>query len=157
MAGILPGKLVAAKINGTYIRCQMDITLTMTQDVTDDEACKPSETDNYKGGSWKTHTKGDKGWTMSTSGKMFADVVAGEMSNQQISQLFIDGDNSIEVVVQTKQTADYDFASVILYEGTGTIVSHSINGPADGNATWDMEVTGNGPLTYLDTPFVPTP
>lgn len=155
--GVIPGKLMQMKLNGSWVRCQMDISLNITQDITDDEACKPTETDTYKGGAWNTNTKGNRGWTASLSGKVFADVAAGTITNDDISTLLIDGDSDVEVIIQSMQTTDYDFAAILLYEGTGSITSFTLNGPSDGDATWDIEITGNGALTYTKTPVVVTP
>ena len=155
MAGELQGKLIGVKINDTYIRCQTDATLTITQDVTDDDPCKPTEADTTNGASWVSHTAGTKSWTVSVTAKAFADVAAGLIDNSDIAGLMITGDNSVEVTFQTIKTSDYSFASVFLYEGTGTLTSFTHNAPVDGASTYDLEITGNGALTYTETPVTP--
>lgn len=151
MAGVLPGKLIGVKVNGSYIRCQTDATLTITTNVTDDDPCKPSETESYKGGGWVTHTIDTKAWTVSVTAKTFADQVVGMLDNSDIAALMI-GDSSVEMTFQTIQTSDYDFASIFIYEGTGTLTSFTHNAPTAGDSTYDLEITGNGALTFTETP-----
>lgn len=155
MAGELQGKLIGVKINGSYIRCQTDATLSITQDVTDNDPCKPTEEEATNGASWAGHTAGTKSWTISVTAKTFADVAAGTLDNSDIAALMITGDNSVEVTFQTIRTTDYAFASVFLYEGTGTLTSFTHNAPVDGDSTYDLEITGNGALTFEETPVTP--
>ena len=155
MAGALQGKLIGVKVNGTYIRCQTDGTLAITVNTTDDDPCKPTETETTNGSSWTTHTVGSKGWTISVTGKTFADVLTGFIDNSEIAGLMITGDPSVEVTFQTIKTTDYDYTNVFVYEGTGTLTSFTQNAPIEGDATYDLEITGNGALTYTETPVTP--
>lgn len=153
MAGVLPGKLIGVKVNGSYIRCQTDATLTITTNVTDDDPCKPSETESYKGGNWTTHTLDTRTWTVSVSAKTFADQVSGQIDNSDIAALLITGDPSVEMTFQTIQTSDYDFPAIFIYEGTGTLTSFTHNAPTAGDSTYDLEITGNGAITFTETPI----
>lgn len=155
MAGTLPGKLIGVKVNGTYIRCQTDATLTITIETTDDEPCKPTEADTTNGASWGSHSVGTKNWNVSVTGKTFADTVAGFIDNSAIAGLMITGDPSVEITFQTIKTTDYDFDKTFIYEGTGTLSSFTQNAPIDGDATYDLEVTGNGALTYTEATVTP--
>jgi hypothetical protein len=152
MAGVLQGKLVGVKVNGSYIRCQTDATLTITTNVTDDDPCKPTETDTTNSASWVTHSIDTKAWTVSVTAKAFADTVAGLLDNSDIAALMITGDPSVEMTFQTIQTTDYDYASIFVYEGTGTLISFTHNAPVAGESTYDLEITGNGALTFEETP-----
>jgi len=155
MAGVLPGKLIGVKVNGTSIRCQTDATLAITVNTTDDDPCKPTEADTTNGASWTTHTVSTKGWTVSVTAKAFADQVTGVLDNSDIAALMITGDPSIEMTFQTIKTTDYDFAKTFIYEGTGTLTSFTHNAPIDGESTYDLEITGNGALTYAEATVTP--
>lgn len=152
MAGVLQGKLIGVKINGSFLRCQTDATLTINVNVTEDDPCKPTESDSTNGASWTTHSVDTKDWSVSVTAKTFADVSAGLLDNGDIAGLMIDGNPSVEMTFQTIQTTDYDYSSIFLYEGTGTLTSFNLNAPVDGESTYDLEITGNGALTYTETP-----
>lgn len=150
--GALQGKLLGVKVNGVFVRCQTDATLNININVTDDEPCKPTETDTTNGTSWTTHTVDSKDWSLSVTAKAFADVEAGIFDNSDIAELMTVGNPSVEAVFQTIQTTDYNHPAVFLYEGTGTLTSFSHNAPSDGESTYDLEITGNGALTFTKTP-----
>lgn len=152
MAGVLQGKLIGVKVNGSFLRCQTDATLAITVNTTDDDPCKPTPTDTTNGASWTTHSVSTKTWTVSVTAKAFADQVTGVLDNSDIANLMITGDPSVEMTFQTIKTTDYDYPSVFLYEGTGTLTSFTHNAPIDGESTYDLEITGNGALTYTETP-----
>lgn len=152
MAGAIQGKLIGVKINGTYIRCQTDATLAITANTTDSDPCKPSEDEATNAASWVTHSVDSKAWTVSVTAKTFADDVAGVIDNTEIANLMITGTPEVEVTFQTIKTTDYDHASIWVYEGTATITSFTVNGPGSGESTYDLELTGNGALTYTETP-----
>ncbi len=152
MAGAIQGKLIGVKVNGTYLRCQTDGTLTITTNTTDTDPCKPSEEEATNAASWVTHSIDSKAWTISATAKTFADVAAGVIDNSELANLMIVGTPSVEVTFQTIRTTDYDFDEIWVYEGTGTITSFTINAPGAGESTYDIEITGNGALTYTETP-----
>ena len=152
MAGVLQGKLIGVKVNGQFLRCQTDATLSITVNTMDDDPCKPTEEDSTNGTSWITHSIDTKTWNVSVTAKAFADVQAGVLDNGDITNLMITGDPSVEMTFQTIQTTDYDHPSIFLYEGTGTLTSFNFNAPVAGEATYDLEITGNGELQYTETP-----
>ena len=155
MAGVLQGKLIGVKIGGSYLRCQTDATLAITVDTTDDDPCKPSESDSTNGASWVTHTVSTKKWTVSVTAKAFVDQVTGVIDNSDIAALMITGDPSVEMTFQTIKTTDYDYTKTFIYEGTGTLTSFTVNAPIAGESTYDVEITGNGALTYAETAVTP--
>lgn len=152
MAGVLQGKLTGIKIGGSYIRCQTDATLTLTVNTTDADPCKPLETQSSNAANWVTHSTDTKAWTVSVTAKTFADQLVGTIDNSDISALMISGSPEVQMTFQTIRTTDYNYASVFIYEGTGTLTSFTLNGPASGESTYDLEITGNGALTFVETP-----
>lgn len=152
MAGILPGKLLGVTIGDSQLNCQIDGSLSITVAVTDTEPCKPTITGTMAGGSWTTHSIDSKSWTISVSAKAFADAIA--TNNSDISELLITGSPSVEVEFLTIKTTDYDFDETFVYSGTGTITNFTLNAPVTGEATYDLEITGNGALTFTSAEVV---
>lgn len=152
MAGAIQGKLIGVKINGNYIRCQTDATLTITANTTDTDPCKPSEDEATNAASWVTHSTDSKAWTVSVTAKAFADVAAGVIDNSDVAAMMISGNPEVEMTFQTIRTTDYDHDQIFVYEGSGTITSFTHNAPGAGESTYDLEITGNGALTYTETP-----
>jgi hypothetical protein len=149
MANSLPGKLLKVTVNGLVLRCQTDATLTLTANLTEDDACKPENDDADAGASWITRTVDSKDWTISFSAKAFADNIAG--SNIDLVPLWINGDLSVEVQFLTNPSqTTYPYGFVI--EGSGIMNSLTFNAPVAGSATYDTEISGNGPLTYTPVP-----
>lgn len=152
MAGVLQGKLIGVKVNGSYIRCQTDATLTLTVNTTEDDPCKPTEEEATNAAAWITRTVDTKDWNVSVTAKSFADVLAGFLDNSDIAALMIEGDPNVEMTFQTIRTTDYDYSSIFVYEGTGILTSFTHNAPEAGQSTYDLEISGNGALTFEETP-----
>ena len=152
MAGALQGKLIGVKLNGVYVRCQTDATLTITSNTTDTDPCKPGEDESTNASSWVTHSVDSKAWTLSVTAKSFADIQAGVLDNNDVAALMITGNPEVEITFQTIRTTDYDHDAIFVYEGTGTLTSFTVNAPSTGESTYDIEVTGNGALTFTETP-----
>lgn len=151
MAGAVPGKLISMKIGGVPIRCQTDINLTITVNTTDNDPCKPTEAEATNGALWITKTIDTKEWSVSGTAKTFADITAGSIDNSDITALML-ADPTVEVIITTTQTTDYAFPKVFVYEGTGIITSFTLNGAQSGESTYDIEISGNGELTYTESP-----
>lgn len=153
MAGVLQGKLISVSINDNPIRCQMDATLGITQEITENEPCKPTATETTDGAGWTTHTTASRSWTITVTAKTFADVLNGFLDQNDIADLMIAGTSSVNVVFETTRTLDYDHDTIWMYEGVGTLTSFTINAPQDGESTWDFEITGNGAIQKTETPI----
>lgn len=151
MAGVLQGKLISVSIDENPIRCQMDATLNINQEVSDNEPCKPTAAESTNGAAWTTHTVSSKSWTISVTAKTFADVLNGFLNQNDIADLMISGTPSVNVVFETTQTTDYDHPYIWMYEGVGTLTSFTINAPQDGESTYDFEITGNGAIQKTET------
>lgn len=150
MAGILPGKLMTTTVNGTALRCQVDATLTISVNVTENESCKPSAEDAYLANAWVTQSIDNKSWEITVSAKAYADAI--EMSNSDIGELLTTGSPIVQVTFMTTQTTDYDYDEVFVYSGEAIITNYTLNGPQTGDGTYDLTFTGNGPLTLTRTP-----
>lgn len=154
MAGVLPGKVIGVTIDGDFIDCQIDATLTKTNNVTETTGCKPSPDGTYKGASTVGRTVDTSDWTITMSAKAFADAVT---VNQNDIAEKMDTNPIVQVTFQTTQTTDFDFEEAWVYEGEGILTDFTINAPQDGEATWDTTIVANGtPLTLTRTPIVVT-
>lgn len=150
MANSLAGKIIGVELNGTYYKCQTDATLNLIANLTEDEACKPDPGTPSGGGiGWVTRTVDSKDWNITFSAKAFADDL--QANNSEISTFFIDSDLSVEVDFQTNVTENND-AYNFVYNGDGIMSSLTLNAPTDGASTYDVEIQGNGPLTYTTIP-----
>ncbi len=150
---VLQGKLIGVKVNGEYIRCQTDATLNIVINTSEDEPCKPTEDQATNAAAWITRTVDTKDWNVSVTAKSFADEVSGMIDNSDIAALMIEGDPNVEMTFQTIRTTDYNYASIFVYEGTGILTSFTQNAPEAGQATYDLEISGNGALTFEETPI----
>ena len=153
----LEGKLLYVGINGSRLRCQTTANMSITQDVTDSEPCKPTEADTTNGSNWADPEPGQKSWTITATAQSFADVAAGEIDNSDVMELMITGNSVVEVAFATTKTTDYAHASTLLFEGTGILTNFSMTGEFEGNSTYDIEITGKGAPTFVKTPVVVTP
>lgn len=152
MANSIPGKLIKVKINGVEWRCQTDATLTMTVNMTENDPCKPTDAQVTSGQTtpYVTRSADSRDWTITFSAQAFADAVGA--SQIELSKLFING--ALNVTAQfLSSTTQTTYPNGFLYEGTGILSSLTINAPEAGNATYDAEVTGNGPLTLTEIPI----
>jgi len=150
---VLQGKLIGVKVNGNFIRCQTDATLNIIINTTEDEPCKPTEEQSTNEAAWITRTVDTKDWNVSVTAKSFADAVSGFIDNSDIATLMVVGDPNVEMTFQTIRTTDYNYASIFVYEGTGILTSFTQNAPEEGQATYDLEISGNGALTFEETPI----
>lgn len=151
MANELPGKLLGVTIDGVFINCQIDATLTLTNNLTESTPCKPSPTEAYKGGQPIKRTVDSRDWTITYSAKAFANAVAGNQ-NTLAQRMLAGGNPYVTVTFQTIQTTDYDFPIAFVYEGEGVLQDLAINAPQDGDATHDGTIVANGDLTYTEVP-----
>lgn len=151
MANELPGKLLGVTVDGQFINCQIDATLTITNNFTESTPCKPSSEEAYKSPQTVKRTVDSRDWTLTYSAKQFADAVAANQNT--IAQKMLAGGNPyVQVTFQTTQTTDYDFPITFVYEGEGVIQDVTLNAPQDGDATHDGTIVANGDLTFTEVP-----
>lgn len=152
MAQSIAGKFIKVKVNGVEYRCQTDATLTLTVNMTENDPCKPSDALVTAGQliPYVTRTADTRDWTLTFSAQAFADAIGA--SELELSDLFING--ALSVTAQFLSTpTQTTWPNGFLYEGAGILSSLTINAPEAGNATYDAEITGNGPLTKTLIPI----
>lgn len=151
MAGVLQGKLLAVTIDGEFVNCQVDATLTITTETETTDPCKPDATQTTQGASWTEATESSKSWSISMSAKAFADAIV--LNNSDILDKLVNGSATAQVQFSTTETTDYDYAELLLFSGTGIITNFTWNAPSTGESTYDVEITGSGQPTFTRTPF----
>lgn len=146
----IPGKLIGVRIGGTWLNCQVDSTLNLTVNVTEDDPCKPSPDDLASGDvPWIERTADTRDWSIDVSQKLLKDSLAA--ANPDLGELIIEGNIDVEVEFMTlpgQTTSNYDF----VYSGSGILTNFTLNAPAVGAATTDATISGNGALTYTKVP-----
>src|SRR3546814_443336 len=140
MAGI-SGKLLRVKFGDKYIQCQLDATLNMTVNTTEDEACKPSGETPETSTSWITNTVDSQGWNISVNAQAFLDTVGTELTQADILELMVDG--NLEGEAEFLSTpGQHNYPEDQLFEGTVLISDFSLNAPASGKANYDLSLLG---------------
>lgn len=152
MANTVPGSIIGVTIGGVWYKCQTDATLSLTVNVTEEDACKPDEGDVVSGDiPWIYRSAESRDWEISFSSNLMRNSLAAE--NPDIAKLIVDGDvdASVEFMTRAGQTkSDFDF----VYAGTGIISGFTMNAPVTGSATTESTISGNGPLTYTTVAVV---
>lgn len=151
MASSIPGKLLQVKVNGIAFRCQTNATLTGTVNMTENDPCKPSDSDITAGvtTTWVTRTANTKDLTLTMSAQAFADAIAG--SQYDIAAIFFGGN----VVVQWQflsSVAQKDFPLGFLASGTGILNGFTFNAPEAGAANYDITISNTGTPTFVTIP-----
>lgn len=145
----LSGKLLSVTIDGDFVQCQTDATLSITTNTSESAACKPMPGESTTGSIWLTNNVDSKTWEITLTAASFADAV--QMNNADIADKLITGTPIAQVQFATTQTTDYAYDQILVYSGEGIITNFTMNAPADGESTYDVTIIGNGPLTSTRT------
>ena len=147
MANIVQGSAFLVAVDDQKLTCQLDSTITMSQDMESEDACKSiSGTDNIR---WADDTAGQKSWEVSGSGKVEDTDTATKATLRALVEHWRTSNEPIEVSVGTNDT---NLSFVETYTGTAQITSLTANFPANGGATYDYTFTGKGALGHTVTP-----
>jgi len=151
MAGqVLPGSVMGITINGQEVQCEMESSMSIAVNTTENDPCKPLSTEAYKSSTWTDPTVDSKSWEISFSAKAFADAVA--FNNLDMLDLLINGDPIVEVQFYTKQHPDYDFDEIAIFSGRGILSLDDWTAPAEGESTYSGTITGKGKPEFVRTP-----
>lgn len=151
MAGqVLQGSLQAVIIGGNRIQCELESTLNITTNTTENDPCKPLSTDAYKAARWVDTTVDTKSWSLDVNAKAFLDAV--EINQLDILEILVETDGVVEVEFNTTETTDFDFDQVASFSGTGIITDFSWANPSTGESTYDITISGKGKPSFIRTP-----
>lgn len=146
----VPGSIIGVRIGGAWLSCQVDATLNITVNVTEDDPCKPDPSDlNVQDTPWVERTADSRDWNIDFSQKLMRNSLVA--SNSNIGDLIVSGNLDVDVEFMTRpgqKKSDYDF----VYAGSGIITNFTFNAPGTGAATTDSTISGNGALTYTQVP-----
>lgn len=147
MANIVQGSAFLVAVDDQKLTCQLDSTITMSQDMETEDACKSvSGTSSIR---WADDTAGQKSWEVSGSGKVEDTDTATKATLRALVEHWRTSNEPIEVSVGTNDT---NLSFVETYTGTAQITSLTANFPANGSATYDYTFTGKGALGHTVTP-----
>lgn len=145
-----PGNIIGVRLGGIWLDCQVDATLNMTVNVTEDDPCKPNPDDLEQGSTpWVERTADTRDWSIDFSQKLMKDSLAA--ANPDLGEMIINDEINVEVEFMTlpgQTKSNYDF----VYSGTGILTNFTLNAPVTGAATTDATISGNGALTYVKVP-----
>lgn len=150
MANIVQGSAFLVAVDDQKLTCQLDSTITMSQDMETEDACK--SVDGTGSIRWADDTAGQKSWEVSGSGKVEDTDTATKATLRALVEHWRTSNEPIEVSVGTNDT---NLSFVETYTGTAQITSLTANFPANGSATYDYTFTGKGALGHTVTPKVP--
>lgn len=150
MAGI-SGKLLRVKFGDKYIQCQLDATLNILVNTSEDEACKPSGETVEDVDSWVTRTVDSRDWNITVNAQAFLDAVGADMTQSDILELMVDGDlkGTAEFLTTPGQHTNPED---IVFEGPAVITNFSLNAPSSGKANYDLTLDGDGKPTFTRIP-----
>lgn len=151
MADVLQGKLIGVTINGEFVNCQVDATLTLNVATEETDPCKPAPGESSANASWAKPTVGTRSGTVDFSIKTFATNTG--FNQADISEIIIDGDAKTEWQFMTIQTTDYDHEEAWVYSGEGIFTSQSIAAPSTGESTSDTSIVMYDKPTIVRTPI----
>lgn len=150
MAGI-SGKLLRVKFADKYLKCQLDATLNLTVNTTEDEACKPDGDTPETSASWVSNTVDSQGWNISVNSQAFLDAVDDQLTQADILELMVEG--NLEGEVEFLSTpGQHNYPEDQLFEGTVLISNFSLNAPSSGVANYDLDLIGQGQPTFTRIP-----
>ena len=150
MANIVQGSAFLVAVDDQKLTCQLDSTITMSQDMESEDACK--SIDGTSSIRWVDDTAGQKSWEVSGSGKVEDTDTATKATLRALVEHWRTSNEPIEVSVGTNDT---NLSFVETYTGTAQITSLTANFPANGGATYDYTFTGKGALGHTVTPKIP--
>lgn len=146
------GKLLYIKVGEKEIECQTDLTLNMTANTTDTDACKPLSTDVGGTADWITRTVASREWDASVSAQTLVNAITTYNNIGDLMGIFVNGSLNVEVAIQTNSAnTDYDQTSTFLFTGSAIMNGLTLNGPQDGVSTGDVTFVSNGKPTYTET------
>jgi hypothetical protein len=134
------GKDLVVYIDGIPIGCSKTADLTITSKTTD----TTSKCDTAPNGEiWNSAVPTSIGWTISDSGFVVIDNTSQGGVNEYSAVRLIDAQTSAQKVYVTFSSFD----GKIFYGGDAWITTNKITAPVEDIATYDVTITGNGPLS----------
>jgi hypothetical protein len=143
----LEARLIGVEIAGSYQNCQTTCDLTVGTSVTKNPVCKPNPTGSLAI-PWETSTVDSLNWSMTMSANTFLDSLDGVKNQSDLLALMIAGNLNVDVDFLTSAplTESEGYGNDFLYSGPAILATIKVNAPASGPSTYDVTLTGNGPL-----------
>jgi hypothetical protein len=141
-------RLIGVEIGGTYQNCQTTCDLTVGTSVTKNPVCKPNPTGSLAI-PWESSTVDSLNWAITMSANVFLDSLEGVNNQADLLALMIAGNLNVtaDFLTSAPLTLLEDYGHDFLYSGAAILATMKVNATASGPATYDVTITGNGPLT----------
>ena len=149
------GRLLRVKFNDKYIKCQLDATLTFTNNYEEEESCKPEDETLISDGDWVTRVLESQDHSLSVNSRLFLDALEGAALTQaDLVALNIAGDVYGEAEFMTTP-GQHNEANDLIITLPVVISSIELAAPGTGRATSSYEFQGNGKPTQSLIPVAP--
>lgn len=147
----IAGKYFRYKWNDKYIKCQGDVTFSVTNNFDEEEGCKPSTANDES--MFIERTLSSQDWTISVNTKVFLDALDGaELTIFDIIEDNAQGLVNGEGEFCTTPGQKHGGANNVIITGNMVLSSASIDALLSGRATSTIEFQGNGPYTQSMIP-----
>lgn len=145
------GKYFRFKWNDKFIKCQGDVTFSVTNNFDEEEGCKPSDANDDS--MFIERTLSSQDWSISVNTKVFLDALNGaELTVFDITEANAQGVVNGEGEFCTTPGQNHGGANNVVITGDMVISSASIDALLSGRATSTIEFLGNGAYTQTLIP-----
>lgn len=154
----LAAKWMKLKFDDVEALCQLDLSLTITNNTSTEDPCKPA--DPGLGAGNNVYTVDSKDWSVSFNGRqMINELAMAGVTQSTIAKSMLTGTSTAEITIGTdpETTTNYPYPIVVEYSGDILITELTLNWPATGSSTYDATFQGNSDLQYTEAAYTPTP
>lgn len=143
------GKMLLMGIGDKFFDCQTSVTINIVQNTSENEVCKPTNGD-VASADWVEYTVNSKGWDTSMTATVFNEIVtsADSANNFDLVNELLTGEGRVQVVFRTNSSLGAGY----ILSGEAIITNYSETGDVEGNANYDVQFQGTGPLVETIVP-----
>lgn len=151
MANGIAGRLLRARLDGDYFKCQMDLTVSLAANTSTDDPCKPEGATIEDSAPWDEPQIDSWGGTVTLNIRNFLEQSAPFINQSDILTYILDGHTTMDLDVLTTPGQHTNSEDVILSMSI-LITGYDWNAPAVGRANSDVTFTIVGKPTYERIP-----
>lgn len=147
----ISGKLLRVKFKDKYLKCQLDATLNMVINSSEDDPCKP-DGDTVEGvNEWVQRTVDSQDWNITVNARAFLDEVGTQLDQNDLLEMIVDGDLFGDAEFLSTPGQHNNPVDMVV-DGPVVITDFSLEAPASGKANYDLTLSGNGKPTATRIP-----
>lgn len=128
------GRLIGVQVGGSFISCEISSSINFKQEMLAAAA--------IDSGRWAEFLAGERSWTMSVNGGLLLEAVGADIKTLLLANYF--DTLPLFVMFSTRPTA----MTELIFSGSALFDSGDITAPSTGNATWNVQLQGSGPLNH---------